>query len=197
MQTPNFQNYINQNVIPQQVSKEQSEKAKNLMENSSSNRQNYPIVNVNPFETMPYQHIGIPDMPIQGTNSMTDVLLGDGDVPENIRKKYWFIFNKDNVLTFLDEERKRSKLLNFDIIRIDILNSMPYYEYNFDFEMDWDILKNSFETKLDRSLGFKGGNVKNERIILQSQFSEQRQISEIGHEGNVREGFFKRLLGRR
>ena len=88
-------------------------------------------------------------------------------------------------------------MLNFDIIKIDILNSKPYYEYDFEFEKDWDVLRNSFETKLDRALGFKGQNVKNERIVLQSQFSEMRQISENSGQSQMKEGFFKRLLGRR
>lgn len=149
----------------------------------------------NPFSMEQYG--GVPDVPIQYGGGMTEVLLGDTDIPEEVRKKYWFIFNKDNVLTFLDEERKRSKMLNLDVIKIDILNSTPYYDYNFDLELKWDILRNAFETKLDRALGFKGQNIKNERIVLQSQFSEQRQISESNQMGNVKEGFFKRLLGRR
>ena len=43
---------------------------------------------------------------------MTDMMIGNDDVPEDVRQKYWWIFNKDNVLTFLDEDRKRSKMLN-------------------------------------------------------------------------------------
>jgi len=152
----------------------------------------------NPFAAEQTSMGGIPDVPIQYGGGMTEILLGDNDIPEEVRKKYWFIFNKDNVLTFLDEERKRSKLLNLDVIKIDILNSTPYYDYNFDLELRWDILRNSYETKLDRALGFKGDGMKNERIVLQSQFSESKQITEqnMGNDG-VKTGFFKRLLGRR
>ena len=39
-------------------------------------------------------------------------------------------------------------------------------------------------------------NVKNERTTLQSQFNEQRLIND-NESGNIKEGFFKRLLGRR
>jgi hypothetical protein len=129
--------------------------------------------------------------------SMAEQLLNDNEVPEEVRKRYWFVFHKDNVLTFLDENRKASKLLNFDIAKIDILNTMSYYDYTFDKELEFGILRNVLETKLDRALGYKGGNVKNERIMLQSQFTEQRQISEDGNVGAIKEGFFKRLLGRR
>jgi hypothetical protein len=64
-------------------------------------------------------------------------------------------------------------------------------------EMKWGILRNVFDTKLDRALGHKGGNIKNERIMLQSQFSENRQISENDSGGQIKDGFFKRLMGRR
>ena len=74
---------------------------------------------------------------------------------------------------------------------------MPYYEYDFSMEKDFNILRNLFETKLDRAVGIKDRDIMNERKILQSQFTEQRQISEHGQQGSIKEGFFKRLLGRR
>ena len=150
-----------------------------------------------PFAMSQFGDSGMSDAPINYGGGMADFLLNDNEVPEDIKKKYWSVFHKDNVLTFLDEERKTSKLLNFDIMKIDILNSMPYYDYTFKEELLFDTLRGVYETKLDRALGFKGQNMKNERIILQSQFSEQRQISEMGNGGMVKEGFFKRLLGRR
>lgn len=151
----------------------------------------------NPFAMEQSSLGGMPDVPLHYGGGMTEILLGDTDIPQEIREKYWFIFNKDNVLTFLDEERKRSKMLNLDVIKIDILNNTPYYDYNFDLELKWDILRNAFETKLDRALGFKSDSIKNERIVLQSQFSESKQITEQNGGGSVKEGFFKRLLGRR
>ena len=149
----------------------------------------------NPFDRYPMspQH----DTPIQFGGGMADSLLNDNEVPDAIKEKFWFIFHKDNVLTFLDEGRQRQKMLNYDIMKIDALHTMPYYDYTFEKEMEFDVLRNVFETKLDRALGIKGNNVKNERIMLQSQFQEQRQISEHGNSSQMREGFFKRLLGRR
>ena len=150
-----------------------------------------------PFAATQYNDVNMPDQPISYGGGMAEQLLNDNEVPDDIKLKFWNIFHKDNVLTFLDEKRKESKLLNFDIMKIDMLNAMPYYDYDFDKEMQFNILRNVYETKLDRALGFKGGNIKNERIILQSQFSEQRQINETGNDGQIREGFFKRLLKRR
>lgn len=151
----------------------------------------------NPFAAAEYRNVPVPDTPVQYSGGMAEMLLNDNVVPEKIKEKYWFVFHPDNTLTFLDEERKRSKLLNFDIAKIDILNSMAYYDYTFEKELEFGIMRNVFETKLDRALGFNSQNIKNERIVLQSQFSEQRQISEHGTTGQIKEGFFKRLLGRR
>lgn len=167
--------------------------------------QNLPVVQPqnamvpdDPFSAEQYQNVNLPDAPINYGGSMAESLLNDNEVPEDIRKKFWFVFHKDNVLTFLDEKRQDRKLLNFDIMKIDILNSIPYYDYTFERELEFDVLRNVFETKLDRALGVKGSNIKNERIMLQSQFQEQRQIQETGMGGGpIREGFFKRLLGRR
>jgi len=150
-----------------------------------------------PFDQGRYQDVNLPDAPVSYGGGMTESLINDNEVPKSIREKFWFIFHKDNTLTFLDEDRKKSKLLNFDIMKIDILNSTPYYEYDFEKEMEFGLLRNVYETKLDRALGFKGGTNKNERIILQSQCSEARHINENGDGAVMKDGFFKRLLGRR
>jgi len=167
-----------------------------LPAHSSSNQVMTKQNTQDPFAMQKYNNVAFPDTPIQYGGGITESLLNDNEVPERIRQKFWFVFHKDNTLTFLDEERKRSKLLNFDIAKIDILNTMPYYDYTFEEELGFTVLRNVFETKLDRALGFKGTAQKNERIVLQSQFSENRQIND--NEGSqIREGFFKRLLGRR
>lgn len=152
----------------------------------------------NPFNSPQYQNVPTPDVPVSYGGGMAEVLLSDNDVPEVIRKKYWWIFNKDNVLTFLDEPRKQNKMMSFDIAVIDMMNSMDSFDdYTFDSELQYGLMRNALDVKLDRAVGFKGSNMKNERIILQSQFSESRAISEDGNSGTVKEGFFKRLLGRR
>ena len=151
----------------------------------------------NPFAMRKYDNVQMPDTPLQFGGGMAESLLNDNEVPEVVREKHWWIFHKDNTLTFLDEERKKAKMLSFDIAKIDILNTTPYYDYTFEQELGFTVLRNVFETKLDRALGFKGTGQKNERIVLQSQFSENRMINEQGDGTQVREGFFRRLLGRR
>lgn len=150
----------------------------------------------NPFNTEQYGNIPIPDVPINYGGGMVEALLGDTDVPETVKIPFWYVFIKDNVLGFVDKERKENLMLNFDIIKIDELNALPYYDYDFNAEKQWNILRNVYETKLNRAYGFKGQNVKNERIILQSQFSEQRSITE-DNSSRGQDGFFRKLLGRR
>jgi hypothetical protein len=151
----------------------------------------------NPFDIAQYQQFNkAPDLPVNYSGNMVEILLSDDTVPEEIRNKYWFVFNKDNVLTFLDNDRKKQKLLNMDIMKIDLLNNTPYYNYNFDQEYELSLIRNVFETKLDRALGTREG-VKNERTTLQSQFTEVKNISENSSPEVGSSGFFKKLLGRR
>jgi len=180
---------------PSRQSMDMPQSQQNMME-VQPHQQIMPSEHGNPFSMEQYKNVNLPDVPVQFGGGIADNLLNDNEVPEEIKKKYWFVFHKDNVLTFLDDNRQKRKLLNFDIMKIDALNTMPYYDYTFEKELEFDVLRNVFETKLDRALGFRGNNLKNERIMLQSQFSENRQISEMGGQP-TREGFFKRLLGRR
>jgi len=150
-----------------------------------------------PFALEQYKQIKVPDVPFGYGGGITESLLNDNEVPEEVRQQYWPIFHKDNVLTFLDPDRKSMKMLSFDIMKIDMLNSIPFTDYTFEKELTFTVLRNVFETKLDRALGFTGQNMKNERIVLQSQFSEQRNINEQGDSANMQTSFFKRLLGRR
>lgn len=152
----------------------------------------------NPFDKEQYLAAKGSDQPIQYPGGMADMLLSNDEYPDILRKKYFNVFNRDVVLTFADENTKAQKILSFDISLIDNMNGMDsYFDYTFKDETQYGIIRNILDTKLDRAKGTTG-NTKNERIILQSQFNENRQISEVGQsQGPIKEGFFKRLLGRR
>jgi len=149
----------------------------------------------NPFSAEQYGNINLPDSPLNYGGGIVEALLGDKNVPDQVKKPFWWVFLNDTTLSFADEEKKMALMMNFDIIKIDVLNSIPFYDYTFEAERTWNVLRNVFETKVNRSVGFKG-NAKNERILLQSQFTEQRNIME-NNQGNVQQGFLKRLLGRK
>ena len=191
---------LNYDDLPPEVLRAMEIEKQASMMQQSSNRQAQMMQGQmsNPFAMQPYRNMsGFPDVPLSFGGGLTESLINDNEVPAAIKKKFWFVFHKDNVLGFIDDDRKKAKMLSFDIIKTDVLNAIPYYDYNFERELEFDVLRNVFETKLDRAMGFKGGNIKNERIVLQSQFTEQRQISEQSDGQVAHQGFFKRLLGRR
>jgi len=115
-------------------------------------------------------------MPLTEENQVLNSLLANKHVPKDILSEFWFVFGRDNVLTFLDEDRKKDKLLAFDIVKIDMLHTKPYYEYTFEEEKVFNTLRLVYETKLDRALGTTKPNQVNERIVQRSQFSENRVI---------------------
>lgn len=147
----------------------------------------------NPFTNPSFQN-QLPDIPIQEAGAaMLNSLLSDDMVPEDVIKEFWFAFHRDNTLTFLDEERKASKLLNFSIIRIDALNNTPWYEFTFDKEMKWNMVRQMFETKLDRALGING---KNERLTI--PLTIQENITKVSDETQApSQNFLKRMLSRK
>lgn len=170
-------------------------KTKDLQEVPIQNQRQ--VSQQDPFTMSKYSNSNFPDTPITYGGGLTESLLNNDEIPENIRQKYWWVVHKDNVLTFLDDDAMKSKLLNFDIAKIDLLNTTPYYEYTFEKEMELGVLRNVFETKLNRAKGFKGQAQRNERIILQSQFQENRMINDGDSGSPTKEGFFRRLLGRK
>lgn len=153
----------------------------------------------NPFQMMGSASGLPPNIPMQSeTPHMLNALHDDSTVNRKLKQQFFWVFARDNAMTFLDEERKRAKMLAFDIAKIDSLNATPWYDYDFSEEYKWGIMRNMFETKLDRSLGTMNAQQKNERTVEQSQFSESRQISQ--HEDPLsyqREGFIRRLIGKR
>ena len=153
----------------------------------------------NPFMSMGGNSFMPPNVPLMPEQpQMLTALHDDSAIPKRLRKKFFWVFARDNAMTFLDDARKESKMITFDILKIDSLNNTPWYNYDFEEELQWNTMRNSFETKLDRSLGTTNSQQKNERTVEQSQFSESRQISQ--HEDPLsyqREGFIKRLLSRR
>jgi len=130
-------------------------------------------------------------------NQMMNSLMSDKNIPKNILQKYWWVFTADTVLTFLDKDRKKSKMLAFDIAKIDYLSTLPYYDYDFETERELNTLRTVYETKLDRALGTEKASQINERIAQKSQFNENRQVMSDGTSGSVKNGIFSKFLNRK
>ena len=151
----------------------------------------------NPFEGKQYLEMNSDNRPMEMQGSSMAELLSDNDVPDMERKKYWWVFKRDVPLSFLDRDRKIDQMLNFDISKIDMTFCMNWNDYTFEQESEYNVMRNMFETKLNRAEGVNTGNTKNERIMLQSQFHEQRHINQEGQGSEIKSGFFKRLLNRK
>jgi hypothetical protein len=137
------------------------------------------------------------EFPLNEESQMMNSLMSDKNVPKNVLKKYWWIFTSDTVLTFLDKDRKKSKLLAFDIAKIDYLATLPYYDYDFEVEQEINNLRTVYDTKLDRALGTEKTSQINERIAQKSQFNENRQFMVDGTSNSVKGGIFSKFLNRR
>lgn len=143
------------------------------------------------------QRMNMGEFPLNEESQMMNSLMSDKNVPKTILKKYWWIFTNDTVLTFLDKERKKSKMLAFDIAKIDYLATLPYYDYDFTVEQEINNLRTIYETKLDRALGTEKASQINERIAQKSQFNESRQFMMDGTGNSVKGGIFSKFLNRR
>lgn len=137
----------------------------------------------------------LPDAPMQddGTSKMLKILIDNDSTPIATKKKFHWMHSRDLVLTFLDEDRKRQKLLSFEILKLCALNNTPWYDYDFAMEQQWQEERFELEVRCDRALGFDKGNRINERIVQQAQFTEQRQI--MNDESSVRQSssFFGKI----
>jgi len=147
----------------------------------------------NPFNKAEYNDINLPDQPLAMGSNMIDGMLNNNEIPEEIKERYWWVVHKDNVLGFLDTDRKASKLLNFDIIKHDIMTTCRRKAYTFDTEVELDIMRHVLETKLDRAVG--DGKI-NERQALISMLSETRTVNE-SPDSLLKEGFIRKLMKKR
>lgn len=137
------------------------------------------------------------DSPIQrdATPELLKGLISNDEFDPEMKRNFSFIFNKDLTLSFQDDEGKRNKLIDFDIIKIDTLFNTPYDDYTFEMESQFNKLKFILDTKIDRAKGFKDAKRINERIAQQSQFSEQKAIREDTSESKP--GFLTSMFRRK
>jgi len=136
-------------------------------------------------------------MPDPSQHQLIKELLSDDSYPEPLKQEFPWVFNRDVTLSFQDQQRQQSKMIDFMILRIDSMGITPYYDYTFEDEFKWSMVRNIFETKLDRARGLPKKDMVNERVAQVSQFQEAREIRQDESFGNQREGFLRRLLGRR
>ncbi len=173
-------------------------KEKTIFSLNSSNTEQEQDTSENPFNNQNnnFSQPNFNNSFVTEESQAINSLLNDNNVPLDVKRKHWWVFSRDNSLTFLDEKRKKDKMINFDIIKIDTLNSLPYYDYTFEVEREINILRNAYEIKLDRALGTNKATQLNERIAQKSQFNENRQVTK-DESGSSNGSFIGKLLNRR
>ena len=137
----------------------------------------------------------IPDSPLpDGTSAMLRMLLDNESTPEAIRRDFHFVHSRDIVLSFLDPERKTQKLLAYDILKLQNLMNVPWYNYTHEMEFNWAMERFELDVKLDRALGSTTGRQINERTVQQSQFQESRQVMNDETQARPSQGIFGRMV---
>lgn len=141
----------------------------------------------------------MPNVPLPVDNSqMLRELIANHEYGDEAQENFAWVFNRDNVLGFVDEDRKQAMMLSFDILAIDHLNALPYRDFDWNMTKRWGESRHIFETKINRAMGFKHNERMNERIAQISQMQESRQVMRDDTQaGGNRDNFIKRLIGRR
>lgn len=137
-------------------------------------RQDFPI---EAFNSNGFDPKGDEPLP-QEQGLLLQKLLNTEVVPKEIKTEFWNIFSDDVTLGFSDVERKKDKLLVFEILKLHTKFSKPYFQYNWNEAHKSMIVRHALDFRLDRALGATKVGVLNERSAEISQFSELRHISE-------------------
>jgi hypothetical protein len=127
-------------------------------------------------------------------SEMIEKLLGNEHVPEELLTELWVLFGKSTKLSFLGESDVKILLWEYDLLEINIIESIPKSEYNERLESKLHQIKIEFFLNLRRS---QGSGRLNERELMgastQAVFSE-RPLSKNGGSSNEK-GFFDRIYG--
>lgn len=110
-------------------------------------------------------------------SELVESLLSNEHIPKDIQKQWWVLFGKSTKLSFLNQEDIDHLLLEFELLKLTTLESIPKNAYDEKLEHQLIMARMEFELNLRRS---KGGRL-NERELLGS--STQATFSErsMGH----------------
>ena len=110
---------------------------------------------------------GFDDIPGSGgmdASELVESLLSNEHIPEKLKKQLWVLFGKSTKLSFLKDNDIKNLMLQFELLRLTIIESIPKSAYNEDLEMDLIQIRIEFELNLNRSRGAR----MNERELLGS-----------------------------
>lgn len=106
-------------------------------------------------------------------SELVESLLSNEHIPKDLLKELWVLFGKSTKLSFLKDNDIKMLMLQFELLRLTIIENVPKSCYDEKLEMDLIQIRIEFELNLNRSRGSK----MNERELLGSSttasFSER------------------------
>jgi len=123
-------------------------------------------------------------------SELVESLLSNEHIPKKLLNQLWVLFGKSTKLSFLKDEDIRMLMLQFELLRLTIIESIPKSAYNEDLEMELIQIRIEFELNLNRSRGAR----MNERELLGSSTTASFTERQMGHASD--EPSFLDKLGR-
>jgi hypothetical protein len=123
-------------------------------------------------------------------SELIESLLDNSHVPRNLQSQLWSLFGKSSKLTFITEEDVRTLMLEFELLRLTIIESIPKSAYDENLEMTLIQIRMEFEFNIRRSKGSK----MNERELLGSSTSATFSDRQMGRPSEDH-GFLSKIAG--
>ncbi len=134
---------------------------------------------------------GFDDVPGAGgmdASELVESLLSNAHIPKDVVEELWVLFGKSTKLSFLKDDDIRMLMLQFELLRLTIIESIPKSAYDEKLEMKLIQIRIEFELNLNRSRGAR----MNERELLGSSTTASFTERQMGH-ASENPGFFDRL----
>ena len=122
-------------------------------------------------------------------SELVESLLSNEHIPDHLRKRMWVLFGKSTKLTFLKDDDIKQLMLQFELLRLTIIESIPKAQYNEELELDLIQIQMEFLLNLKRSFG--SGRM-NERELLGSSTTASFTEKHMGNTSN-NPGFLDKL----
>lgn len=121
-------------------------------------------------------------------SELVESLLSNEHIPKKLLKNLWVLFGKSTKLSFLKDEDIRQLMLQFELLRLTIIESIPKSAYNEELELELIQIRMEFELNLNRSRGAR----MNERELLGSSTTASFSERQMGNRSEE-PGFLDKL----
>jgi len=142
-----------------------------------------------PDEIQQTRNLGeLPNSGNMDASELVESLLSNEHIPEHLLKQLWVLFGKSTKLSFLKDNDIKNLMLQFELLRLTVIESVPKSAYNEELEMSLIQIRVEFELNLNRSRGSK----MNERELLGSSTSATFAPQNMGNMSD-NPGFLSKL----